>query len=1065
MLKYALQGPRQTTVGTVLHHYYPDSMRCLRSRMAKARQASAFLEGYGRGRSFEANSSLTVQRKCYHHGRVASFSNTAEASNNNSAANGGNGQAAYLSNQEAQERSEEFYHSLQSFTDIFEGGYINSHYNGSRYIPGGRDRLALNSDEQRIMESLSSGRTLYNGERKTLNLSAYPESIRRDEASYEQVPDIEYFDSPPRPEKIRRQYELETRALEETVNKYRKVVSDVMKIRKGSSLGPAQRLLSEWFVPLTRAIDEEQAAVTHGDAATDRNVYGPYLLLLKPDKLAVIAMHETLNLVLSFGGAVKVVQVMTAIGEAVRAEVNMVKLKSKDRRLWTQLQGPMDGKKMRRLRQGAKKAIDGSEWPRGHVLKLGGVLVDCLLKSSFVDVPRDFAEECQDEFSLEDGQKTPENEKPHAKRNEESWRFPAFVHRSRQSSSTKRIGEIRCHPYIQHLLENNPVSNQQAMSFPMVVPPKPWRAPNSGGYLKQRIPLMRFRGSKLQGTALKHAHIPQVYEGLNCLGRVPFQINHDIHDIVKQVWENGGGIAEIPSRSDVSLPAEPDFSQATDEQEENLMRKRYRLSVAKSKQTNSDLHSLRCDMSLKLQVADMFRNEEAMYFPFNLDFRGRAYPVPPHLNHMGSDVCRGLLKFGVRKRLGERGLRWTKIHLSNLMGVDKVSFDDRVNYVEENWDKVMDSARAPLESEQWWLTGDSPWQALATCIELYNAYSCSSPEDYESSLPVHQDGSCNGLQHYAALGRDEHGGRAVNLRNADKPQDVYTEVLQLVLKKVEDESNSTGPPSGSEATEHEIRSWKQDKEAANFVSGFVDRKVVKQTVMTSVYGVTFIGAREQIRARLEERFDPAVNEVAAQMHVDELENALWNASRYLAKVTLGSIEEIFSAADAIKEWLGNAARLVALHNQPVSWVTPLGLPVVQPYRRQQALLVKTILQDVVVVNDSDQLPVSSQRQKSAFPPNYIHSLDSTHMLLTAIDCTRRGLTFSAVHDSFWTHAADVDTMNVSIRDQFIKLYSMPLLEQFRETLQIRFPHIDFPPLPERGNLDLEEIRQSAYFFS
>lgn len=33
----------------------------------------------------------------------------------------------------------------------------------------------------------------------------------------------------------------------------------------------------------------------------------------------------------------------------------------------------------------------------------------------------------------------------------------------------------------------------------------------------------------------------------------------------------------------------------------------------------------------------------------------------------------------------------------------------------------------------------------------------------------------------------------------------------------------------------------------------VDRKLVKQTVMTSVYGVTFIGAREQIKRRLEEK--------------------------------------------------------------------------------------------------------------------------------------------------------------------------------------------------------------------
>ena len=39
---------------------------------------------------------------------------------------------------------------------------------------------------------------------------------------------------------------------------------------------------------------------------------------------------------------------------------------------------------------------------------------------------------------------------------------------------------------------------------------------------------------------------------------------------------------------------------------------------------------------------------------------------------------------------------------------------------------------------------------------------------------------------------------------------------------------------------------------------------------------------------------------------------------------------------------------VALQNQPMSWITPLGLPVVQPYRRNNALIVKTLLQDVQV---------------------------------------------------------------------------------------------------------------------
>ncbi len=40
---------------------------------------------------------------------------------------------------------------------------------------------------------------------------------------------------------------------------------------------------------------------------------------------------------------------------------------------------------------------------------------------------------------------------------------------------------------------------------------------------------------------------------------------------------------------------------------------------------------------------------------------------------------------------------------------------------------------------------------------------------------------------------------------------------------------------------------------ARALDGAVDRKLVKQTVMTSVYGVTQRGARDQIASRLSER--------------------------------------------------------------------------------------------------------------------------------------------------------------------------------------------------------------------
>jgi DNA-directed RNA polymerase, mitochondrial len=214
-----------------------------------------------------------------------------------------------------------------------------------------------------------------------------------------------------------------------------------------------------------------------------------------------------------------------------------------------------------------------------------------------------------------------------------------------------------------------------------------------------------------------------------------------------------------------------------------------------------------------------------------LDFRGRAYPIPPHLNHIGDDLSRGLLKFAEAKPLGERGLRWLKIHLANLYGFDKANFDERVDFVMSHMTEIYDSALNPLnvrlihfftfslvdfrvndiQGTRWWTKADDPWQCLATCMELRNALESEDPHSFMSALPVHQDGTCNGLQHYAALGGDDRGAKQVNLSAGDRPSDVYTYVGNMVEQMLEEDAA-------------------KGEKYALLLRGKVSRKVVKQTV-------------------------------------------------------------------------------------------------------------------------------------------------------------------------------------------------------------------------------------------
>lgn len=280
-----------------------------------------------------------------------------------------------------------------------------------------------------------------------------------------------------------------------------------------------------------------------------------------------------------------------------------------------------------------------------------------------------------------------------------------------------------------------------------------------------------------------------------------------------------------------------------------------------------------------------------------MDFRGRVYPIPPHLNHMGADLNRGLLEFSDARALGKEGLWWLKIHLANKIGKDKLPLDDRAKYAESIMDEVHACAEDPRNNLSW-LQAENPWQALACMFELSAAMKLPEPEEYECNLHVHVDGSCNGMQHYAAFGRDANGGKQVNLADSDRPGDVYTAILKLVIQDMENEDND------------------DFKEVAESLKGNVTRKVIKQTVMTSVYGVTFIGARQQIQKQLRDKKIYTTN------------GEQYRAAAYLAKITIKCIGDLFHDANNIKEWFARCAKTVAATGDPVKWVTPLGLPCV-----------------------------------------------------------------------------------------------------------------------------------------
>ncbi|KAE8150605.1 hypothetical protein BDV25DRAFT_154124 [Aspergillus avenaceus] len=853
----------------------------------------------------------------------------------------------------------------------------------------------------------------------------------------------------------RRQRQLEATSIRTSLERWRQEFEHMQSMGLGDMTAGGKRLgtiMTKWHMALVSRIEEEIKLIDEAESNPIRTFdqkqrcdYGVYIRSLDPERLAAITILAVIS-TFSRGGmerGIKVSAIATGIGKDLQDELLAEKTikdqqagQKADARRMKMLKDMLAGRKSKDGRSRWHKLVADMQredpttvWPPRVKAKVGAVLMSMLFEVGKAPVWIDNPQTKEKALTMQ----------------------PAFQH-SYQITWGRKSGYIHLHPEIVKVIAKEPAADVLGRHLPMICKPKPWTAPKKGGYFVYQSNIVRVTpGETLQPSYIKAAMddngLEQVREGLDILGRTGWKINRDVLNVMLEAWNSGDAIGNLaPLDPDLPHPPKPSPDQGYEAE------KKWNHMMRDIENRRAGMHSNRCFQNFQLEVARAYRNE-TFYLPHNMDFRGRAYPLPPYLNQMGADNARGLLLFSEAKPLGHSGLRWLKIQIANLSGFDKASFTEREQWTMDHLDDILDSANNGLHGRRWWLKAEDPWQCLAACCELRNALKLSDPTEYLSQLPIHQDGSCNGLQHYAALGGDKVGAQQVNLEPSDRPSDVYTGVAEYV----------------KDVVAHDAA---QGVEIAKILDGRITRKIVKQTVMTNVYGVTFMGAMKQVRKQLIDHYP--------ELSVAEKRDG----ALYIARKIFEALSSMFNGAHDIQYWLGDCATRITQSLSPdqikqiakdtmgvpksedpkgdateeakirsstksltdpakrfrstVIWTTPLGLPVVQPYRARKARRVHTTLQDLSIVDMGSDDVVSKRKQLQAFPPNFIHSLDATHMMLSAIACNRAGLTFSAVHDSFWTHASDVDSMNEILREAFVRMHSDDVVKRLAAEFEVRY---------------------------
>jgi DNA-directed RNA polymerase len=767
----------------------------------------------------------------------------------------------------------------------------------------------------------------------------------------------------------------------------------------------------------------------------------PILLQLKPEKIALAGLQTLIHCIAvedDWGDTLR------AMGRALENEAFAAKLTKKDKKMAKLVEQQARQRRSRvaaRQAVAKRKAADAGfklpEWTKGRLEKAGGWLLG-LVQGTLPHV-----------FSIE-----------------------GYSDNKRVSIQPEAIELAQV--IVEALIERRPVF------LPMTEPPIPWTRLNKGGpidlRLKDKVAIVRSADTVIQAmwrAAMKAGTMKPAVDALNTLQAVPWKINTRVLGVLRTLAEQGAQIEGLPGLR-MAVPKTPDDAQwsAMSEDEQG----RYMGEKDRARKHNCAVTSDEISLKMDLATAKLYENEPRFYTPMNADFRGRVYPMC-NFHFQREDRVRALFLFADGEPIGEDGIRWLKIHVASCAAVstaagktDKLPLSARVDWVDQNLDRIRAVTEVPLR-ELWWTETEDPFLFLASCFELIAA--TDAGPSYVCHLPISFDGSCSGLQHLCAMTRDP-TGRLVNLTTSPVPADIYAVVAERLRARLEADASQSVWSEGQE--------WRQEVAQKALAFG-VDRKMCKRNVMTYSYSSNKHGMGGQLQVDLMHDLQTKINEGKrpgphpfAPYHNGSKDHP-GKAARHLAAHTYECIEEVLDLPAKALGFLRSIAKTCAHEAKPTCWTTPVGIPWVNRYNDGVVETVTLWMYDRGVrrrmftnVTTDNAATIDKDKSANAISPNLVHALDAAHLLLTVNAAAGEGIALLAtVHDSFGCLPSRAGRFNTIIREQFVRMYQehdplVEVLERAKCDLTVA-NHSRLPNAVQKGDLDLNGVLDATFAFA
>lgn len=571
--------------------------------------------------------------------------------------------------------------------------------------------------------------------------------------------------------------------------------------------------------------------------------------------------------------------------------------------------------------------------------------------------------------------------------------------------------------------------NRAHIDLPMVEVPTEWTRDTSGGYSNlyyNLVPHNRL-AKKIQAGLSK-----TTFDAINAIQRTAFRVNRAVLDRVNALSED---LRSKLVPSELELPEKLGDDATIDEI------RNYRNEAKICYTENVSIRSKQYGFERTLKVADMFKDNEAIYFPVFADYRLRLYTKCTVLTPQGSDLSKGLIEFANGKQVTDiKQVEYLLLHGANLYGL-KGSREEKLNAIKG----LQETVFAIVEGSNDWLEASEPVQFLAFCYEYYKLL--NEGLGYTTHLPVAVDASCSGSQILSIILRDKTLAKATNVLPSDKPQDVYIESMyaayEYILENIQDMSPAVA-------------------RIVDLVP--LDRDCMKRPCMCFVYSLTKYGANDYVGIWFVKKSkDVDLSAFTA--------NEIFEARRFYCDAVWAGVNKVQnSAARAMKFFQECARSVVDQGILDVSWDTPLRNTITQQYRDYKARVVQSnILGKTISTLAFDELEDKAKKSRhiAGIAPNVVHSLDASVLHEAVARCSTNGINnFGVVHDSYGSTCVEIDSILNELKEVYISLFESNFLESFRQNIRDQVGcGVKLPKLPELGDLDLNDIRESVYMFS